>query len=133
MTDSEMMQAILNEIKAIKQDNLELKQGFQELKLEIQEVKQEVQEVKQEVQELKQDVQVLSARVDNLEKEVKHNTVAIETTVAECLKAYGDGYIANREKMDSLHIDTVNSKINHLDLRQKVMEDELKRLKLKIS
>ena len=93
MTDFEMMQAIFDEIKGINSrlDNIE----------------KDNQAIKQELKEVKQDVQVVSARFDSLEKEVKLNTVAIESTAAQYLKAYNDGYIANRDKINSFNYENI--------------------------
>ncbi|MCH5185684.1 MAG: hypothetical protein J1F64_06115 [Oscillospiraceae bacterium] len=112
MTDSEMLQAIFGEIKK---------------------TNQRLDDFNQRLDNLEQDNKTIKQELDALKKEVKQNTAAIEVTVSQCLKAYSDGYIANREKINSLNIDSVNDKINYINLRQQYFEDELERLKIKIS
>lgn len=116
MTDFEMLQAILDEIKSVKQ--------------EVQEVKQDNKAIRQEIQDIKQDV---NTRFNDLEKEVKLNTCALETTVKECIDVLGEGYQANFEKIDRLNLDSMKSKITQLELLYKFCKGEIERLKLKIS
>ncbi|MCH5185310.1 MAG: hypothetical protein J1F64_04205 [Oscillospiraceae bacterium] len=129
---SQEFQEVKQEVRTVKQEIQEVKQEFQEVKQEFRTVKQEFQEVKQEVRTVKQELQEVKQEVRTVKQEVRQNSIAIETTVENCLKAYADGIIANREKMDSLNIDSINDKMNYMNLRQQYFDEELKRLKLKI-
>lgn len=108
MTDFEMLQAIFDEIKGIKQD----------------------------VQEIKQDNNArfdnLENKFDNLEKEVNQNTIAVETTIQKCIDVIGEGYQMTSEKVDRLNIDSMNSKLNKVEMLCDLYKEELMILKRKI-
>jgi len=147
MSEKELLELLVKEVQGVKQDVQGVKQDVQGLKQEMQEVKQDVQGLKQEMQEVKLDVQglkqdnkiinekldTLDEKFNTLENEVKQNTITLDTTVQQCIEVIGDGYQANFEKMENLHIDSMRSKITQLELLYKLNVSEINRLKARIS
>lgn len=105
MTDREIVLAILNEVRDLKQkvDNLETK------------------------------VDNLETKVGNLEIQQKQTQSTIETTVDSCIKALSEGYQANHETIDNLHINSLKSKVTQLELMEQFNRNEIIMLKQKLS
>ena len=86
-----------------------------------------------EVRDLKQKVDNLETKVDNLEIQQKQTQSTIETTVDNCIKALSEGYQANHETIDNLHINSLKSKVTQLELMEQFNRNEIIMLKQKLS
>lgn len=86
-----------------------------------------------EVRDLKQKVGSLETKVDNLEIQQKQTQSTIETTVDNCIKALSEGYQANHETIDNLHINSLKSKVTQLELMEQFNRNEIIMLKQKLS
>ncbi len=109
MTDFEMLQAILDEIKGIKKEVREIKEGNKVIHAKLDN---------------------LENRFDNLEKEVKLNAISTETILKLCFKLYSDGCADNRKRIDadSMDIRAMQGRINDLEMQQIALEYKITRI-----
>lgn len=92
-----------------------------------------VVEIDKRVENLETKVGSLETKVDNLEIQQKQTQSTIETTVDNCIKALSEGYQANHETIDNLHINSLKSKVTQLELMEQFNRNEIIMLKQKLS
>ncbi len=130
MTDFEILQAILDEIKGVKNEIQDFKK---DVNSRLDNLENDNKAIHAKLDNLENDNKAMHEKFDSLEKEVRLNTTTLETTVKQCIDTLGEGYQANFEKIDSLNIDSMKSKITQLELLYKFHTKEIESLKLKIS
>lgn len=125
LTDREIILLILDEVKDLKQkvDNLETKVDNIEIKVDNLETK---------VDNLETKVDNLDAQVGHLETQQKQTQATLETTIDNCIKALSEGYQANHETIDNLHINALRSKVTQLELLEQFNRNEIVMLKQKL-
>lgn len=93
----------------------------------------EVKDLKQKVDNLETKVDNLETKVGQLETQQKQTQATLETTVDNCIRALSEGYQANHETIDNLHINALRSKVTQLELLEQFNRNEIIMLKQKLS
>lgn len=111
MSENEILNAILSEVKSINQkvDSLETK-----------------------VDSLETRMSVVESRINKIEQDQSRTQITLETIVEKCVDVLGNGYQAVHEKTDRISLDSMNRKITQLEMLEKINRNDIQMLKQKI-
>lgn len=122
MTLDEKLDLLINEVQGMKQDVSGLKQDVSELKHNVSSLEQ-----KQLKTQLLLETDI-APKVNNLENQVKLNTITVENAVNKCIQVMGEGYQLNAERFDRLDIDAVKNKADIAFSMSQLANEKIDRL-----
>ena len=126
MNEQELLQAILLEIKTMKQDLIDVKQDMSGMKQGLTDVKQNMSSMKQGLTDVKQDL-------SSMKQDIRDNRILIENNVMRDIHLIAEQHTDIIEKLDAIadYGDT-KGRVSTLENVAKSHTDDIKELQKKI-
>ena len=138
MTETELLQALYNDMQAMKADMQAMKADMQTMKGDIQSLKVEMESVKADMQVMKGDIQSLKDEMHQVKERLTRLELKLENETNHNLQLLAENHISLVDKLnDAMRVQNkaILYEVQVSDLRSRVdtLEREVSELKSKIA